>query len=479
MSILNTVENYLFDGDNFTRKAVLSAMDKISSHRIDYADIYIQYGVYESWGLEESIVKSGSFLTRNGFGVRSVNGEKTAFAYSDGFSNLALLNASNTVAEIASLGQTGKLKLQTPSTFNSIYSADNPIKSLSSAEKIALLQKIDQQTRALDSRVKEVNASLTSSYEYVWLLRSDGRIHADIRPLSRLSLSVIVEENNRRERGSSGGGARVSTEYFSDDIINQYIQQAVHQATLNLSAQAAPAGDMTVVLGSGWPGILLHEAVGHGLESDFNRKKTSIFSGRIGEKVAADGVTVIDQGNIPNRRGSLNIDDEGNPTQATVLIENGILKNYMQDETNARLMNMPTTGNGRRESYASPTIPRMTNTFMQSGSYNPQEIIESVKDGIYAINFGGGQVDITSGQFVFGTSEAWLIKNGKLIHPVKDVMLVGNGAETLKHISMIGNDCSLDLGVGVCGKSGQSVPVGVGLPTIRIDSGLTVGGSQV
>ena len=474
--LTHSAENIIFDTPKFSQKAVNCAMDKIAATRADYADIYVQSGFYEQWHLEESIVKSGSFSARRGFGVHAVTGSQTAFAYADNPEDKALDNATAAVVSVTH-GQSQRTQGKVSGSLNtSIYSENNPVSDMTAADKVALLQKIDNLTRAADSRVKEVNASIVSAMEYVWLKRLDGRTHGDIRPMLRLSLSVIVEENGRREHGAAGGGGRVDVNYFSDNVINQYIQTAVNQAIINLSARPAPAGDMPVVLGSGWPGVLLHEAVGHGLEGDFNRKGTSVFTGKIGQQVAARGVTVIDQGNIPMRRGSLNIDDEGNATQKTVLIEDGILQAYMQDETNARLMNMPLTGNGRRESYAAPPMPRMTNTFMASGEFEPDEIIASVKYGIYAENFGGGQVDITNGQFVFGTSTAWLIENGKLSYPVKGAMLTGNGAETLKHISMIGNNSELDTGVGVCGKDGQSVPVGVGMPCVRIDAGLTVGG---
>lgn len=475
-TLTQNAENIIFDTPQFTQKAVSVAMDKIAATCADYADIYVQSGFYEQWHLEESIVKSGSFSARRGFGVRAVTGSQTAFAYADNPEDRALENATAAVVSVTH-GQSQRTQGKVSGSLNgSIYTADNPVTAMNAADKVALLQKIDTLTRAMDNRVKEVNASIVSAMEYVWLKRLDGRTHGDIRPMLRLSLSVIVEENGRREHGAAGGGGRVNVDYFSDDLINQYIKTAVNQAIINLSARPAPAGDMPVVLGSGWPGVLLHEAVGHGLEGDFNRKGTSVFTGKIGQQVAAKGVTVIDQGNLPQRRGSLNIDDEGNATQKTVLIEDGVLQAYMQDEMNARLMNMPLTGNGRRESYAAPPMPRMTNTFMASGEFEPDEIIASVKYGIYAENFGGGQVDITNGQFVFGTSTAWLIENGKLQYPVKGAMLTGNGAETLKHISMIGNNSELDTGVGVCGKDGQSVPVGVGLPCVRIDAGLTVGG---
>lgn len=475
-TLTQNAENIIFDTPQFTQKAVSVAMDKIAATCADYADIYVQSGFYEQWHLEESIVKSGSFSARRGFGVRAVTGSQTAFAYADNPEDRALENATAAVVSVTH-GQSQRTQGKVSGSLNgSIYTADNPVTAMNAADKVALLQKIDTLTRAMDNRVKEVNASIVSAMEYVWLKRLDGRTHGDIRPMLRLSLSVIVEENGRREHGAAGGGGRVNVDYFSDDVINQYIKTAVNQAIINLSARPAPAGDMPVVLGSGWPGVLLHEAVGHGLEGDFNRKGTSVFTGKIGQQVAAKGVTVIDQGNLPQRRGSLNIDDEGNATQKTVLIEDGVLQAYMQDEMNARLMNMPLTGNGRRESYAAPPMPRMTNTFMANGEYSPNEIIASVKYGIYAENFGGGQVDITNGQFVFGTSTAWLIENGKLQYPVKGAMLTGNGAETLKHISLIGNNSELDTGVGVCGKDGQSVPVGVGMPCVRIDAGLTVGG---
>lgn len=476
---LSLVEAHIFKGARFSAASASRAFDVMATHHADYADIYVQNGVYESWQLEEGMVKSGSFATRQGFGVRAVSGEKTAFAYADNLDEAALLQAARTVRAIGAQGQQAKVRVAPTPAAHHLYTQENPVERMDAADKVALLYAIDTLARAADPRVTEVTASLIAAYETVWLARQDGRRHADIRPMLRLSLNVIVEENGRREQGSASGGGRVSTAYFDKEKLAAYIGQAVREATLNLSAQAAPAGEMIVVLGSGWPGILLHEAVGHGLEGDFNRKGTSVFSGRIGERVAARGVTVIDQGDIPHRRGSLNMDDEGNPTRRNVLIEDGILRAYLQDETNARLMKTAVTGNGRRENYAAPPLPRMTNTFMQNGTHEPQEIIASVKKGIYAANFGGGQVDITSGQFVFSASEAWLIENGKLVHPVKGATLIGNGAQTLKHISMIGNDMALDPGIGVCGKDGQSVPVGVGQPTLRVDAGLTVGGSQV
>ncbi len=352
----------------------------------------------------------------------------------------------------------------------------DPIASLNDADKVALLERLERYARALDPRVTQVMAGLAGEYEVVLVARSDGLLNADIRPLVRLSLQVIVESNGKREQGSAGGGGRFDYAYFSDEVLRDYAAKAVHQAVINLDAKPAPAGNMTVVLGSGWPGILLHEAVGHGLEGDFNRKGSSAFSGRVGERVAAKGVTVVDDGTIADRRGSINMDDEGNPTQRTVLIEDGILKGYLQDTLNARLMGVPVTGNARRESYAHLPMPRMTNTMMLNGDRTREEIIASVKHGLYAANFGGGQVDITSGKFVFSTTEAYLIEDGKITTPVKGATLIGNGPEALTRVSMIGNDMALDPGVGTCGKEGQSVPVGVGQPTVRID-GLTVGGT--
>jgi TldD protein len=454
---------------------------KITSHKVDYADLYFQYSRAESWSLEEGIVKSGSFGIDQGVGVRAVSGDKTAFAYSDDISLAALENAALATRAIARAGG-GKtaavpaLHASGKAGNRSLYLPLDPIASLPAADKVALLERLERKARALDPRVTQVMASLAGEYEIVLVARSDGLMNADIRPLVRLSLQVIVESNGRREQGSAGGGGRFDYAYFTDDVLHAYASEAVHQAVVNLDARPAPAGEMTVVLGSGWPGILLHEAVGHGLEGDFNRKGSSAFSGRVGECVAAPGVTVVDDGTIANRRGSLNMDDEGNPTQRTVLIENGILQGYLQDTLNARLMNVSVTGNARRESYAYLPMPRMTNTMMLNGDKTREEIIASVKRGLYAANFGGGQVDITSGKFVFSTTEAYLIEDGKITTPVKGATLIGNGPDALTRVSMIGNDLALDPGVGTCGKEGQSVPVGVGQPTVRID-GLTVGGT--
>ncbi len=476
-SALAQAESLLLTPFSLSERDLTRTFGQIMAHRVDYADLYFQYSRSEAWSLDEGIVKSGSFNIDQGVGVRAVSGEKTAFAYSDDISAAALGDAASAVRAIASAGQSGILPALQASTVNqSLYLPNDPLASLPADAKVRLLERFEGFARALDSRVQQVNASLAGEYEVILVAGSDGRLAADIRPLVRCSISVIVEENGRREQGASGGGGRFDFAYFSDEVLQRYAAEAVHQAVTNLGAEAAPAGQMTVVLGSGWPGILLHEAVGHGLEGDFNRKGSSAFSGRIGERVAARGVTVIDDGTISDRRGSLNIDDEGNVTQRTVLIEDGILKGYMQDSLNARLMGVAPTGNGRRESFAHLPLPRMTNTMMLAGEHDPQEIIQSVKKGIYAANFGGGQVDITSGKFVFSMSEAYLIEDGKVTRPIKGATLIGNGPDALTRVSMIGNDLRLDPGVGTCGKEGQSVPVGVGQPTLRID-GLTVGGT--
>ncbi len=449
---------------------------KMLAHRVDYADLYFQYGRAESWSLEEGIVKSGSFSIDQGVGVRAVSGDKTAFAYSDDITLSALEDAALATRAIARQGGKQKAAHLHAGKTHELYLPHDPIATLKAEQKVELLERLERLTRALDPRVTQVMANLSGEYEVVLVARNDGLLSADIRPLVRLSLQVIVEGNGRREQGSAGGGGRFGYDYFSDEMLQRYAKEAVHQAVINLDARPAPAGNMTVVLGSGWPGILLHEAVGHGLEGDFNRKGSSAFSGRIGQRVAAKGVTVVDDGTIKDRRGSLNMDDEGNPTQRTVLIEDGILRGYLQDTLNARLMGVPVTGNARRESFAHLPIPRMTNTMMLNGDKTPEEIIASVKHGLYAANFGGGQVDITSGKFVFSTTEAYMIEDGKITYPVKGATLIGNGPEALMRVSMIGNDMALDPGVGTCGKEGQSVPVGVGQPTVRID-GLTVGGT--
>ena len=447
------------------------------THRVDYADLYFQYSRSESWSLEEGIVKSGSFNIDQGVGVRAVSGEKTAFAYSDDISFDALQSAAQATRAIARQGVAGSTAVaRRGGALLTLYAPQDPLASLEAQAKVSLLERLEQFARRMDPRVTQVMASLAGEYEVVMVARSDGMQAADVRPLVRLSLQVIVEADGRREQGSAGGGGRFDYGYFTDEILGDYAQKAVQQALTNLDARAAPAGTMTVVLGPGWPGILLHEAIGHGLEGDFNRKGTSAFSGRIGERVAAPGVTVVDDGTMARRRGSLNVDDEGNPTQYNVLIEDGVLRGYLQDSLNARLMGVAPTGNGRRESYAHVPMPRMTNTYMLNGNRDPAEIIASVDRGLYAVNFGGGQVDITSGKFVFSASEAWMIENGKVTYPVRGATLIGNGPDALTRVAMIGNDMRLDPGVGTCGKEGQSVPVGVGQPTLRID-GLTVGGT--
>lgn len=450
---------------------------EMAVHCLDDADLYFQYSRSEGWTLDEGIVKSGSFNIDQGVGVRGVSGEKTAFAYSDDIGLSALMDAAQAVRAIGSVGGQGKVPmLSGRPARHALYTPLDPLASMHAQAKVDLLHRLEQFARSADPRVVQVMAGLGGEYEVVLIARADGTLAADIRPLVRVSVTVIVEENGAREQGSSGGGGRFDYGYYSDAVLQNYAQEAVHQAVINLHAKPAPAGEMKVVLGNGWPGILLHEAIGHGLEGDFNRKGSSAFANLLGQRVAAQGVTVVDDGTIPDRRGSLNMDDEGNPTQRTVLIEDGILKGFMQDSLNARLMGVPLTGNGRRESYAHLPLPRMTNTTMLAGSLDPQEIIASVDKGIYAVNFGGGQVDITNGKFVFSMSEAYLIENGKVTSPIKGATLIGNGPDALTRVSMIGNDLALDPGVGTCGKEGQSVPVGVGQPTLRLD-GLTVGGT--
>lgn len=472
-----TAKSLLLDPWDLNENHMAAALAEIFTHKVDYADLYFQYTRSESWSLEEGIVKTGSFSISQGVGVRALAGEKTAFAYSDKLSPEALMESAATVKAIARQGE-GRMKVvgNGKNRSHDLYGQDDPIASMPATEKVALLGRVETLARAKDPHVIQVMAGLGSEYDVVMIVGSDGRLAADIRPLVRLSVTVIVERNGRREMGHGGGGGRLGLNYFSDDLLQEYVDKAVHEALTNLEARDAPAGEMTVVLGSGWPGILLHEAVGHGLEGDFNRKGSSIFSDRIGERVASKGVTVIDDGTIKDRRGSLNVDDEGNATQRNVLIEDGILRGYMQDSLNARLMKTKVTGNGRRESYAHLPMPRMTNTFMLGGDHHPQDIISSVKKGLYAVNFGGGQVDITSGKFVFSASEAYMIENGRITYPVKGATLIGNGPDAMNKVSMIGDDLALDSGVGTCGKEGQSVPVGVGMPTIRMD-GLTVGGT--
>jgi len=448
----------------------------LATRKLDYADLYFQYTRSEGWSLEEGIVKSGSFNIDQGVGVRAIAGEKTAFAYSDEISPAALADAAKATRAIADAGGGKKGRVARRASAPRRYEPIDPLASLGAEAKVAMLERLEKKCRALDARVTQVMAHLAGEYEVVLIARADGVLAADVRPLVRLSVQVIAEQDGRRETGSSGGGTRGDYSHFTEAALDDYAGRAVSQALVNLRAKPSPAGTMTVVLGPGWPGILLHEAIGHGLEGDFNRKGSSAFSGRIGERVAAPGVTVVDDGTLPDRRGSLTVDDEGNPTKRTVLIEDGILCGYMQDSLNARLMKQPLTGNGRRESFAHLVLPRMTNTVMLAGNEDPQEILRGVKKGLYAANFGGGQVDITNGKFVFSGSEAWMIENGKLTHPVKGATLIGNGPDALTRVKAIGNDFKMDSGVGTCGKDGQSVPVGVGQPTLRID-GLTVGGT--
>lgn len=479
MQILNQVKQSILSPYGMQDKDIDQIMDNMLSVSVDSADIYFQSSHFESWVLEDSIIKEGTHSIEQGAGVRIVSGEKTGFAYSDRIELSALLEAANSVKSIVRQGQDKQNKLQSKSQWPSYYDVVNPLKSLPDQEKIDLLRKVDVETRKLDSRIEEVIVSLMGVHENILVANQDGSLAADIRPLIRLNVTVILEENGRREQGSMGGGARTDYSFFLDqDKALDYGKEAVRQAVVNLQAIDAPAGNMPVVLGSGWPGILLHEAIGHGLEGDFNRKGTSAFSGKVGERVASELCTVVDDGTLPGRRGSLNIDDEGVPTENTVLIEKGVLKGYIQDKMNARLMGVKSTGNGRRESYAHLPMPRMTNTYMLAGNHDPEEIIKSVKKGLYAKNFGGGQVDITSGKFVFSASEAYLIEDGKITQPVKGATLIGNGPDVLTKVSMVGTDLELDSGVGTCGKEGQSVPVGVGQPTLKID-GLTVGGTSV
>ena len=473
------VQRDLLEANHLSPDLLAQSLSIIGANHVDYADIYCQRTAYESWHLEEGIVKSGSFQIDQGVGVRAVSGDKTAFAYADSLCIDSINRSAKAVRVIGAAGGEVSVKVPTPAYGKPVHMAIDPIASLDSAAKVALLNKVETLAKAADPRIVQVMAGLTCEYDMVYIARLDGKHAADIRPMVRMNVTVIAKQGERREQGSAGGGGRYDLAYFDENLVHRFVDSAVKQALTNLESRPAPAGEMTVVLGNGWPGVLLHEAVGHGLEGDFNRKETSVFSGRIGERVAAKGVTVVDQGDIVDRRGSLNIDDEGNETRRTVLIEDGILVGYMQDETNARLMGTQSTGNGRRESYASAPMPRMTNTFMENGGYEPEEIIASIDKGIYAVNFGGGQVDITSGKFVFSASEAWWVEDGKLQYPVKGATIIGNGPEVLKHVSMIGNDTALDGGIGVCGKEGQSVPVGVGQPTLRIDAGLTVGGSEI
>jgi len=476
MSTYNFSNKFLLNPAEISHDSLSMIMDKIKNKNIDYADLYFQYSKNEFWSLEDGQVKNGSFSIDQGVGVRAVSGEKTAFTFSNDISLNTLNDSLKIIKSITNQGQSVSIPIPKKNLNKSIYTNSDPVAKFDNQKKINLLEKIESIAKSIDKRVIKVSASLAAQYEIVLIKSFGGNLIEDVRPLVRLSVSVISELNGKREQGSSGGGGRYLLDYFTDEILESYAKKAVKQSLINLDARPAPAGSMTVVLGSGWPGILLHEAIGHGLEGDFNRKGTSAFSNMMGQQVASKDITVVDDGTIANRRGSLNVDDEGNSTNKTVLIEDGILVGYLQDSLNARLMNMPLTGNGRRESYAYAPMPRMTNTYMTNGNNSPEEIINSVSDGLYAENFGGGQVDITSGKFVFSASEAWVIKDGKLDYPVKGATIIGNGPDILKEVSMVGNDMNLDSGVGTCGKDGQSVPVGVGQPTLKIDN-IIVGGT--
>ena len=475
--IITTARDQLLTPANIGDSELSRILDTILGHNVDAADLYFQSMRHESWALEDGIVKEGSFNVDSGVGVRAMSGEKTGFAYSNEIILPALEQAAGAARSIARVGQQKQVQAWQRSQPLSLYGTANPLDSLTSEDKVDLLKKLDQEARKADPSVKQVTVSLAGVHEVVLVAASDGTLAADIRPLVRLNVSVIAEKDGRIERGSAGGGGRGDyLQFLLNDTGLEYARKAVRQAMTNLEAVAAPAGTMPVVLSSGWSGVLLHEAVGHGLEGDFNRKGSSAYAGRIGERVASPHCTIVDDGTLGGRRGSMNMDDEGVPTESTVLIENGILKGYMQDKLNARLMGVAPTGNGRRESYSHLPMPRMTNTYMLAGKHDPEEIISTVKKGIYVENMGGGQVDITSGKFVFSTSEAWLIENGKKTVPVKGATLIGNGPDVMNKVSMVGNDLELDPGVGVCGKDGQSVPVGVGQPTLKIDE-ITVGGT--
>ncbi len=476
--VIAIAERQLLQPGGLDQSSLQRVLSDLMGPAVDSGDLYFQATSHESWMLEDGLVRSGSHSVEKGVGIRAISGEKTGFAYADEIILPALLEASKAARAIASHGDSGRLQAWVAKSVTPLYSSDDPMQVMGAAEKVDLLRQIDTYARSRDSRVSQVVVSLAATHETILVANTDGTLAADVRPLVRLNISVIAEQGKRREQGSNGGGGRFSyRELLLNNAWQKFADEAVRQALVNLEAEAAPAGTMTVVLGPGWPGVLLHEAVGHGLEGDFNRKGTSAFSGRIGEQVAAKGVTVVDDGTLQQRRGSLTVDDEGVATERTVLIEDGILRGYMQDKLNAGLMKMPLTGNGRRESFAHLPMPRMTNTFMLPGAIPPEEIIASVKKGLYAVNFAGGQVDITSGRFVFSASEAYLIENGKVTCPVRGATLIGNGPDAMTKVSMVGNDLKLDAGVGVCGKEGQSVPVGVGQPTVRID-GLTVGGTE-
>lgn len=480
--MLETVEQTMLAQSGLERDDLSQILGLMAARNVDYGDIYFQSSWHESLVLEDSIIKDGSFNIDRGVGVRAVSGEKTGFAYSDQISKLSLTQSAKAARGIARSGGSGKVQAFASSPVKPVYAGVNPLESLERQEKIALLQQVDAYIRAKEPLVKEVSVSINGVYEQVLVAAIDGTYAADIRPLVRFSVSVLIEKNGKRESGSAGGGGRFGYQYFMTEndgksVALQYADEALRQALVNIDADPAPAGTMPVVLGAGWPGVLLHEAVGHGLEGDFNRKGSSMFSGQMGQQVTSSLCTIVDDGTLADRRGSLSIDDEGTQGQYNVLVEGGKLKGYMQDKLNARLMGVAPTGNGRRESYAHLPMPRMTNTYMLPGEHTPEEIIASVENGIYAPNFGGGQVDITSGKFVFSASEAYLIEKGKITRPIKGATLIGSGIEAMQKVSMVGNDLELDRGVGVCGKAGQSIPVGVGQPTLKLAS-MTVGGTQ-
>ncbi|MBA1146073.1 metalloprotease TldD [Ectothiorhodospiraceae bacterium WFHF3C12] len=475
---LSLAQAHILGPAGLTEDDLDKAFGQLMAPGVDAADMYFQASRHESWVLEDGIVKTGSHGLDQGVGVRAISGEKTGFAYSDEIVLPALLEASTAARAISRSGASGSVRAWQPNHAPALYESTNPLDTLTADEKVELLRRLDAEARAADPRVEQVIVSLSGLHDVVLVADSEGQLSGDVRPLVRLNVTVLAEQDGRRENGTAGGGGRHGYAFFLEaDKALDYAREAVRQAVLKLDAVDAPAGTMPVVLGPGWPGVLLHEAIGHGLEGDFNRKGTSAFSGRIGERVASPLCTIVDDGAMAGRRGSLSIDDEGVQTQQNVLIERGVLKGYMQDKLNARLMGVKPTGNGRRESYAHLPMPRMTNTYMLAGPHDPAEIIGSVDRGLYAVNFGGGQVDITSGKFVFSASEAYLIENGKVTRPVKGATLIGNGPEVLKHVSMVGNDLALDSGIGVCGKDGQSVPVGVGQPTLKVDA-LTVGGTE-
>jgi len=476
--MIKLAEEQLLAPGGLDRQHLERVLSELMGPAVDAGDLYFQSLTHESWVLEDGLVRSGTHSAEQGVGIRAISGEKTGFAYADEIVLPSLLQASGAARAIARTGDQGQVQAWKRQTPQALYGSENPMAALDAAAKVDLLRQVDAYARSRDSRVSQVIVNLAATHETILVAATDGTLAADVRPLVRLNVNVIAEQNGRREQGNDGGGGRFSyLELLEGDAWRRMADEAVRQALVNLEAVAAPAGTMTVVLGPGWPGVLLHEAVGHGLEGDFNRKGTSAFTGRMGEKVAADCVTVVDDGSIARRRGSLTVDDEGTPTRRNVLIENGVLRAYMQDKLNAGLMGSEPTGNGRRESFAHLPMPRMTNTFMLPGEYAPEEIIASVDRGLYAVNFAGGQVDITSGRFVFSASEAYLIENGRVTRPVRGATLIGNGPEAMTRVSMVGTDLELDAGVGVCGKDGQSVPVGVGQPTLRIDA-LTVGGTE-